>query len=79
MFGENHSLVAELPEYKDKIHDLKMNDHHFARLFDEYHEVDKEVQRIEQEIETPSDEVVEQFKKQRLQLKDELFAMLQKA
>jgi len=76
MFGENHSLVAELPEYKDKIHDMKMNNAHFARLFDEYHEIDKEIQRFEQEIENPSDEVVEQHKKQRLRLKDELFAML---
>lgn len=76
MFGENHSLVAELPEYKDKIHDMKMNNAHFARLFDEYHEVDKEIQRFEQEIENPSNEVVEQHKKQRLRLKDELFAML---
>jgi uncharacterized protein YdcH (DUF465 family) len=76
MFGENHSLVAELPEYKDKIHDMKMNNAHFARLFDEYHEIDKEIQRFEQEIENPSDEVVEQHKKQRLHLKDELFAML---
>ncbi|HPE61502.1 MAG TPA: DUF465 domain-containing protein [Thiolinea sp.] len=77
MLGDNHSLMQELPEYKDKIHELKMNNAHFARLYDEYHEIDKTVQRFEMEIETPSDEVMEQYKKQRLALKDQLFAMLQ--
>lgn len=78
MFGENHALAQEFPEYKERIHELKMSDNHFARLFDEYHEVNREVQRIEQEIETPSDEVTEQLKKQRLHLKDELYIMLRK-
>ncbi|MGM0594216.1 MAG: YdcH family protein [Pseudomonadota bacterium] len=76
MFGEHHDLVHELPEYRDKIHEMKMNDAHFAKLFDEYHEVDHEVRRIEQEIETPSDEYTEELKKKRLNLKDQLFVML---
>ena len=44
---EKHDLIHELPEYREKIHELKMSDHHFARLFEEYHEVDHEVHRIE--------------------------------
>jgi len=39
MLGEKHDLIHELPEHRERIHDLKMNDHHFARLFDEYHEL----------------------------------------
>ncbi|HPQ96731.1 MAG: YdcH family protein [Thiothrix sp.] len=77
MLGDNHSLVQELPEYRDRIHELKMHNAHFARLYDEYHEVDKAIQRFEMEIETPSDEVMEEYKKQRLSLKDQLFMMLQ--
>jgi uncharacterized protein YdcH (DUF465 family) len=38
--------------------------------------VDHEIRRIEQEIETPSDDYTEELKKKRLHLKDELFAML---
>ncbi|PID47400.1 MAG: GTP-binding protein [Proteobacteria bacterium] len=76
MFGEHHDLVHEFPEYKEKIHELKMSDNHFARLFDEYDELDHKLRRIQQEIETPSDEVVEEFKKRRLHLKDQLFQML---
>lgn len=79
MFGEHHDLVHELPEYRDKIHELKVKDAHFAKLFDEYHEVDHEVRRIEQEIETPSDEYTEELKKKRLNLKDQLFAMLKES
>ncbi|GAA0419377.1 DUF465 domain-containing protein [Cocleimonas flava] len=76
MFGENHDLHHEFPEYKEKIHELKMNDAHFQRLFKEYDEIVHQITRVEQEIETPSDDVIEEMKKQRLHLKDQLFAML---
>lgn len=79
MLGEHHDLIHELPEFREKIHELKVNNNHFAKLFDEYHEVDHEVRRIEQELETPSDEYTEELKKKRLHLKDELFEMLKQA
>ena len=44
---DRHSLAKELPEFKEKIHELKMNDRHFARLFDDYHDLDHEMIRIE--------------------------------
>lgn len=79
MIGEHHDLLHELPEYKDKIHELKVSNAHFAKLFDKYHEVDHEVRRIEQGIETPADAYAEEVKKKRLALKDELFQMLKAA
>jgi hypothetical protein len=79
MFGESHNLAIEFPEYKEQIHNLKMEDRHFAKLFDEYHEVDAQLHRIEQEIEVHADDFVEGLKVQRLNLKDELYGMLQKA
>lgn len=79
MLGEHHDLVHELPEFREKIHELKISNPHFAKLFDEYHEVDHEVRRIEQELETPSDEYTEELKKKRLNLKDELFELLKQA
>lgn len=78
MYGEHHDLVHEFPEHRNKIHELKTHDHHFAKLFAEYHEVDREIHRIEQDIETPSDQVTEGLKKRRLSLKDQLLAMLTK-
>jgi uncharacterized protein YdcH (DUF465 family) len=76
--SEKHDLHHEFPEFHDAIHELKMNNAHFSRLFTEYHELDHEVHRIESGVETPSDEYIEERKKQRLKLKDELFAMLKK-
>ncbi|MDH5545360.1 MAG: DUF465 domain-containing protein [Gammaproteobacteria bacterium] len=76
MLGEKHDLIHEFPEYKDKIHELKTNNPHFARLFDEYHEVEHEVRRIEEGVETRADEYLEERKKLRLSLKDQLFTML---
>ncbi|TWX71086.1 DUF465 domain-containing protein [Colwellia demingiae] len=75
---EKHDLHHEFPDLKDEIHHLKLNDNHFLRLFNEYHEVDHEVNRIEQGVENTSDEYLEGKKKQRLKLKDELFFMLKK-
>ena len=75
---QKHDLHHEFPEFNDEIHHLKMNDNHFARLFSEYHEVDHEVNRIEQGVENTSDEYLDGKKKQRLRLKDELFVMLKK-
>lgn len=75
---EKHDLHHEFPEFNDEIHDLKMNNNHFARLFSEYHELDHEVNRIEQGVENTDDFYLEQQKKKRLLLKDELFAMIKK-
>jgi len=76
MLGEKHNLVNELPEYKDRIHDLKMSNKHFANQYDKYHEIDEQVLRIEEGIENTSDEYLEELKKRRLAFKDELFAMI---
>jgi uncharacterized protein YdcH (DUF465 family) len=76
MFGEKHDLVHELPEHKDRIHELKVSNEHFKKLFDEYHELDHEVLRMEEGIETPSDEVLEEVKKKRLNLKDQLYRII---
>ncbi len=61
MFGEKHDLIHELPEHKERIHQLKISDEHFAKLFDEYHELDHEILRMEEGIETPSDDVLEEL------------------
>lgn len=79
MLNEKHDLVHELPEHRDAIHSLKMTNPHFSKLFDEYHEVDHEVHRIETGVETTSDDYLDTRKKQRLQLKDKLFRMIKSA
>lgn len=77
MFGEHHHLATEFPEYKDRIHELKTgNNAHFMKLYAEYNELDNNIYRIEEGIEVTDDDYLEGLKKQRLALKDELFAIL---
>ncbi|MBE2294757.1 MAG: YdcH family protein [Phycisphaerales bacterium] len=76
MLGESHDLFHEFPEYRDRIAELKAADLRFAKLFDEYHAINDEVERIELQVETPSDFYTESLKKQRLHLKDEIYTIL---
>ncbi|TNF89289.1 MAG: YdcH family protein [Gammaproteobacteria bacterium] len=76
MLTEKHDLIHELPEHRETIHNLKVTNSHFAKLFAEYHEVDHEVHRIETGIENTSDEYLEGRKKLRLYLKDELYRII---
>jgi uncharacterized protein len=73
---DNHSLNNEFPLHRDRIHQLKLNNHHFARLANEYHEIDKEIHNIEQDFKT-SDAYLEDLKKKRLSLKDEIYKLIQ--
>ncbi|KAA3649854.1 YdcH family protein [Denitromonas sp.] len=73
-----HDLHTEFPEYREAIHALKVSDSHFSRLFDRYHEVNRHVVRIEVEAQVATDPELEDLKKERLKLKDELFGLLQR-
>jgi len=76
MLDDIHDLIHELPEHKERIHQLKMSDKHFAQLYDEYNELDQQILRMEEGYETPSDDVMEEMKKKRLFLKDQLVEII---
>ncbi len=61
-----HELAAEFPQFKDKIHKLKMSDNHFARLYHEYQDVNMEVEHMESKGTPNSDSYAENLKKKRL-------------
>ena len=71
-----HELAEEFPDQTDRIHDLKMSNAHFARLADEYHEVNRAIHRAETRVEPISDEAEQDLRRKRLHLKDEIAAML---
>jgi len=73
---EHHDLVHEFPELRDRIHDLKVNNHHFRKLFDEYHELTISIENMEKETTAVSTETEEEAKMRRVHLKDELYKML---
>lgn len=71
-----HELAADFPELVDRIHELKVSDPHFARLMEEYHEVNRQVHRAETRVEPMSEEAEEGLRRQRAGLKDTLYSML---
>lgn len=79
MTHTNNELHEQLPEFAERIHTLKQTDRHFARLADEYHEVNRRIHRMETNVEPAADDEIERQKKQRLHLLDELRAMLAQA
>ncbi|MCF7521802.1 YdcH family protein [Neisseria sp. ZJ106] len=69
------------PEYRELISKLKQEDAHFARLFNEHNELDDKITGLENNPVTAStvEAGIEELKKAKLKLKDELYALLLKA
>ena len=76
MSVEHHDLIHEFPELKDKIHELKVSDHHFRKLFDAYHELTRSIGNMENEVTPASTRTEEEAKLRRVHLKDELYRIL---
>ncbi|TKB47992.1 DUF465 domain-containing protein [Ferrimonas sediminicola] len=79
MIIQDHSLVNEFPNQVDLIQELNLADDTFHKLYNQYHELDREVRRIEEGLENTTDEYLESLKLKRLGLKDELYNRLQQA
>ncbi|KPN64435.1 DUF465 domain-containing protein [Aliiroseovarius crassostreae] len=76
MSNTPHELHEEFPEYAEKMQGLKQSDAHFAKLTDEYHEVNRAVHRAETNVE-PTDQFTEEgMRKKRAALKDEIYRLL---
>ncbi len=74
-----HDLAEEFPDQHEKLHALKLSDPHFARLADDYHEVNRAIHRAESLVEPMADEAETELRKKRLALKDEIARMLRSA
>ena len=67
------------PEYRDLITRLKTSDAHFLRVFDQHNGLDQQIKRMESRIDPGTPLQIEQLKKEKLALKDALYAILKKA
>ncbi|MBE1273768.1 YdcH family protein [Enterovibrio baiacu] len=76
MLGENHALMFEFPEYKDKIHEMKMADDVFGAKVDEYHDLDHKIRGLESGNVPTDDATFRSLKMRRAQLKDEIYSQL---
>ena len=67
------------PEYRDLIHRLKTEDAHFHNLFEKHHELDHKITNMETHVIHGTQEEIEELKKEKLHIKDQLYAILRKA
>ena len=77
MLGESHDLVSEFPEFQQRIEVLRVSDNDFAKLMNTYNQLDARIRRIEEFGQRVTDETIENLKRQRLKLKDQLHAFLE--
>jgi len=71
-----NELAEEFPDRVGQMSKLKQSNAHFAKLFDEYHEINRAVHRAETDIEPTDDLHMSEMRKQRLALKDEIWSMI---
>ena len=67
------------PEYRDLITKLKTTDKHFLNLFDKHNALDQKIKNMETHVEPGTPEEIENLKKEKLNLKDQLYSVLKKS
>lgn len=72
-----HELHEEFPDQAERITTLKTSDAHFARISDEYHEINRAIHRAETDIEPTDDLHMAEMRKKRLHLKDQIAGILE--
>jgi uncharacterized protein len=71
-----HELAEEFPDKIDLMSALKRSNARFAKLADEYHEINRAVHRAETNIAPTEDLAAVQLRKKRALLKDEIWGFL---
>jgi uncharacterized protein len=66
------------PEFRDFISQLKGHDAHFTRLFDKHNELDQIIRNMESHTVPGTAVEIENLKKEKLVLKDQLYIHLKK-
>ena len=77
MSNTPHELHEEFPAEADRIHTLKLSNAHFAKLVEEYHQVNRDVHRAETLTEPVAPAHETELRHRRVQLKDEIWKMIQ--
>ena len=65
---------------RDIISELKLKDSHFATIFDEHTQLDQQINQLDKDLvkHASRDEEIEQMKRRKLQLKDEIYRTIEK-
>lgn len=71
-----HDIEIEFPELKGKIQTLRSTHSPFARLYDGYEEVNHTIRKAEMGGMVMTEAELEELKKQRVKLKDDMVRLL---
>lgn len=76
MSNTPHELAEEFPEHVQLMHDLRASDAHFAHICDAYHTANRAVHAAETNVRPTSDDHLTDLRKERMRLKDEIYARM---
>lgn len=76
MHVEHHDLHQEFPEMNDAIDALRTGNVLFARLYATYRRLTGSVENLEEHDMPVADFTIEDMKKQRVRVKDDLYQMM---
>lgn len=76
MSNTPHELAEEFPAAVEKMSRLKQEDAHFAKLHEEYHEVNRAIHRAETRVDAVTDDHETALRQRRMRLKDMIAAIL---
>ena len=76
MHVEHHDLQHEFPEMHDAISTLRSANPMFARMYATYHRLTGKVEDLEEHDMPVGDFTIEDMKKHRVKLKDDLYHMM---
>lgn len=71
-----HELAEEFPDMVEQMSALRQSDAHFAKLSDDYHDLNRALHRAETDVEPTSDDHMVDMRKKRMALKDEIYGYL---
>lgn len=72
MSNTPHELAEEFPGAGERISELKQADAHFAKLIEQYHDVNRAVHRAETRVDAISEEAEAELRRKRSHLKDHI-------
>lgn len=76
MSRERGDLTREFPEHREKIEELRETHSHFRNLNDQYDDLVREIDRMEELEDDVPTAVTKELEEKRLALKDEIFRVM---
>ena len=73
---DHHDLYSEFPDMRDAIDTMKVSHARFGRMFAQYHRLTGKVEDLEEHDMPVGDFTLEDMKKHRVKLKDEIYDYL---